>query len=91
MINRFFGSVGKHDSDTKVEVLTTSASGTHGQQEVLLLQPISRSEVEMALKQTKVWNAAGLDGVMMMVYQDPARRLLSSRKHSSLIQLSTIE
>ena len=28
---------------------------------------------------------------LMMVYQDSARRLLSSRKHSSLIQLSTIE
>ena len=28
VINRFFASVGKHDNDTKVEVLTTSASGT---------------------------------------------------------------
>ena len=27
VINRFFASVGKHDGDTKVEVLTTSASG----------------------------------------------------------------
>ena len=54
VINRFFASVGKHDGDTKVEVLTTSASGTHGQQEIVFLQPISRSEVEMALKQTKV-------------------------------------
>ena len=53
VINRFFASVGKHDGDTKVEVLTTSASGTHGQQEVLFLQPISRSEVEMALKQNQ--------------------------------------
>ena len=37
VINRFFASVGKHDGDTKVEVLTTSASGTHGEQEVLFL------------------------------------------------------
>ena len=63
VIKRFFASVGKHDGDTKVEVLTTSASGAHGQQEVLFLQPISRSEVERALKHTKVWKAAGLDGV----------------------------
>ena len=64
MINRFFASDAKHDGDTKVEVLTTPASGTHGQQEVLFLQPISRSEVEMALKQTKVWKAAVLEECM---------------------------
>jgi len=62
VITRFFASVGKHDGDTKAEVLTTSASGTHGEQEVLFLQSISRSEVEMALKQTKVWKATGLNG-----------------------------
>ena len=71
VINRFFASVGKHDGDTKVEVLTTSASGSHGQQEVLFLQPIFRSEVEMALKQTKVSKAAGLDGVHARLVEGP--------------------
>ena len=78
VINRFFASVWKHDGDSKVEVLTTSASGTHGQQEVLFIQPISRSEVEMALKQTKVWKAAVLGGVHVRLLKCGARLLMTS-------------
>jgi len=75
------------DGELKSDRALSSKSGGYKEQDPRQVVPFG---VDQSLTHEKE-NETERSMMMMMVYQDPARKLLSSRKHSSLIQLSTIE